>query len=283
MRRSFGNTVSLFLVVILISTTSTISWAGQSAQSITDAGMPAECSKYAAKVSQSEGNWNSVNQAGCVGAFQFCPGTFEAYYKGSKSSFINDPSAQVSAWTQYQQDEWKKAQRNGMTSLVGQQVCHNGKCATIDQSAILMACQFGCGKGGKLYNYSQSKDCDARNVKDGNMNSVCNYLIKGAGYDVSCFTGQKRADANCNPNDLGNPNLPGAVVADNSGGNSQPGSSDTKPSLSDTQASASPTDLSSPAEHPPTRDMASIILPVGAAALEPREIPEGIALPQNAL
>ena len=276
MRTLSKNIISLVASALIVSSTGVFCWAGQSAQSITDAGMPAECSKYAAKVSKSEGNWDSLNKFGCVGAFQFCPGTFETYYKGSKSDFIKDPSAQVSAWTKYQQDEWKKAQRNGITSLVGQEVCHGGRCAKIDQSAILMACQFGCGKGGKIYNYAQGKDCDARNVKDGNLKSVCDYLINGAGYDVSCFTGQKRADANCNPNDLGNPNLPGAVVADNSGGNSQP-------SGSDTLASASPADLSSPAEHPPTRDMASIILPVGAAALEPREIPEGIALPQNAL
>ncbi|MGE7156742.1 transglycosylase SLT domain-containing protein [Methylorubrum rhodesianum] len=86
--------------------------------------------------------------------------------------------------------------------------------------------------------------------------------------------------ANCNPNDAGNPNLPGSgtAVAQNptKGG-------DAASAGSGAQASASPADLSSPAEHPPTRDMASIILPVGAAALEPREIPEGIALPQNTL
>lgn len=46
------------------------------------------------------------------------------------------------------------AQKNGLTSLVGQQVCSGGQCATIDQSAILMACQFGCGSKGKLANYA---------------------------------------------------------------------------------------------------------------------------------
>jgi hypothetical protein len=28
-------------------------------------------------------------------------------------------------------------------------------------------------------------------VKDGNGVSVCTYLLRGAGYDVSCFTGQQ--------------------------------------------------------------------------------------------
>lgn len=82
-------------------------------------------------------------------------------------------------------------QNNGLTSIVGQQVCSGGKCATIDQSAILMACQFGCGSKGKLANYVASGDCNARNVKDGNGVSVCTYLLRGAGYDVSCFTGQQ--------------------------------------------------------------------------------------------
>ncbi|GCC44275.1 hypothetical protein chiPu_0028075, partial [Chiloscyllium punctatum] len=53
-----------------------------------------------------------------------------------------------------------------------------------------MACQFGCGSNGKLANYVASGDCNARNVKDGNGVSVCTYLVRGAGYDVSCFTGQ---------------------------------------------------------------------------------------------
>ena len=92
-----------------------------------------------------------------------------------------------------QRDTWAQAQKNGLTSLVGQQVCSGGQCATIDQSAILMACQFGCGANGKLASYAAGGDCNAANVKDGNGVSVCSYLIRGAGYDVSCFTGQGTA------------------------------------------------------------------------------------------
>ena len=51
----------------------------------------------------------------------------------------------------------------------------------IDELAILMACQFGCGKLGKLANYAASGNCDARNVKDGNGVSVCSYLVRGVG------------------------------------------------------------------------------------------------------
>ncbi|MDF2119214.1 acyltransferase [Roseiarcaceae bacterium H3SJ34-1] len=166
-------------------------FAGQSAASLTSAGIPSNCADFAAKVSSSEGNFGTTNQYGCVGAFQFCPGTFERYYNGSSQSFLNSPSAQTAAWTQYEQDSWSQAQKNGLTSLVGQQVCTGGKCATIDQSAILMACQFGCGPNGKLANYTAGGDCNARNVKDGNGVSVCTYLMRGAGYDASCFTGQK--------------------------------------------------------------------------------------------
>jgi len=167
-----------------------LAFAGESAANLTAAGIPANCADFAAKVSSSEGNWNSVNPYGCLGAFQFCPGTFQQYYSGSAQSFLASPQAQTAAWTKYEQNSWNQAQSNGLTSLVGQQVCSGGQCATIDQSAILMACQFGCGQGGKLANYAASGNCNASNVKDGNGVSVCSYLIRGAGYDASCFTGQ---------------------------------------------------------------------------------------------
>ncbi len=167
-----------------------LAFAGESAASLTAAGIPENCANFAAKVSASEGNFGSTNSHDCVGAFQFCHGTFERYYSGDTQSFLSDPQAQVAAWTRYEQASWAEAQRNGLTSLIGQQVCSGSSCATVDQSAILMACQFGCAKGGKLANYVASGDCNARNVKDGNGVSVCTYLVRGAGYDASCFTGQ---------------------------------------------------------------------------------------------
>ncbi len=177
---------------IALALVATAAFAGQSVSSLIDAGMPANCANFAAKVSSSEGNFGTTNQYGCLGAFQFCPGTFQQYYSGSAQSFLNNPSAQVTSWTSYEENSWSQAQKNGLTSLVGQQVCSGGQCATIDQSSILMACQFGCGAKGKLANYMASGDCNAANVKDGNGVSVCSYLIRGAGYDVSCFTGQQQ-------------------------------------------------------------------------------------------
>jgi hypothetical protein len=191
---------ALFSAVIL--TASTVQ-AGQSAASIAAAGMPAQCSDFAAKVSASEGNWGSVNRFGCLGAFQFCPGTFERYYSGSSSSFLSSPSSQVSAWTQYEKDSWGQAQKAGSTSLIGQQVCYGGKCVTVDQSAILMACQFGCGSKGKLANYiANGGHCvgsgGSSSTNDGNGVCIAQYIVKGAGYDVSCFTGQKSGgNTNC--------------------------------------------------------------------------------------
>ena len=174
-----------------LSLIASAAFAGQSASSLINAGMPTNCADFAAKVSSSEGNFSSTNQYDCLGAFQFCPGTFEQYYSGSAQSFLNNPSAQVASWTSFEENSWAEAQKNGLTSLVGQQVCSGGQCATIDQSAILMACQFGCGSKGKLANYMASGDCNAGNVRDGNGVSVCSYLIRGTGYDVSCFTGQQ--------------------------------------------------------------------------------------------
>lgn len=186
---AFGHVLSE--VGLLLSLSAAVAFAGESATNLATAGVPSNCSDFAAKVSSSEGNFETSNQFGCLGAFQFCPGTFERYYSGSVQSFLNSPSAQTTAWTQYEQDSWGQAQQNGLTSLIGQQVCSGGQCATIDQSAILMACQFGCGAKGKLANYLASGDRNARGVKDGNGVSVCTYLIRGAGYDVSCFTGQQ--------------------------------------------------------------------------------------------
>jgi hypothetical protein len=190
MRRSAVPRI-LFDVGLLLSLSAVAAFAGESADSLTSAGIPPNCANFAAKVSSSEGNFGSVNQSGCLGAFQFCPGTFERYYSGSAQNFLNDPSAQTTAWTQYEQNAWSQAQKNGLTSLVGQQVCSGSQCATIDQSAILMACQFGCGANGKLANYMASGDCNGSGVKDGNGVSVCSYLVRGAGYDASCFTGQQ--------------------------------------------------------------------------------------------
>jgi hypothetical protein len=193
MRASLTIRQTLVDAGLLLCFSAAAALAGQSASSLTVAGIPSTCADFAAKVSSSEGNFGTTNQYGCLGAFQFCPGTFERYYSGSAQSFLNSPSAQTAAWTQYEQDSWSQAQKNGLTSLVGQQVCSGGQCATIDQSAILMACQFGCGSKGKLANYMASGDCNARNVKDGNGVSVCTYLMRGAGYDTSCFTGQQSA------------------------------------------------------------------------------------------
>lgn len=179
---------AVFHASVALGLSATLAFAGETAASLTAAGIPANCANFAAKVSGSEGKFGTTNQYGCLGAFQFCPGTFERYYSGSAQSFLNDPQSQTAAWTRYEQNSWAEAQRNGLTSLIGQQVCSGSHCATVDQSAILMACQFGCAKGGKLANYVAGGDCNARNVKDGNGVSVCTYLVRGSGYDASCFT-----------------------------------------------------------------------------------------------
>ncbi len=187
--RDVGANIGLALGFI-----ATLAFAGESAVSLIMAGMPADCAEYASNVTASEGSFGSispsVNGVRCYGAFQFCDsGTLQAYWSGTKEGFLADPSAQVAAWRQYQQDEWSKAGRLGMTSLIGQQVCYKGTCAVISQSSILKACQFGCGKGGKLYNLMQSGlDCSAAGTRDGAGTSVCSYLISGAGYNVACVT-----------------------------------------------------------------------------------------------
>jgi hypothetical protein len=177
-----------------LAMTSSTAFAGESAVSLMAAGMPSACAEYAANVSTSEGNFSSVspvvNGVTCYGAFQFCnSGTFQEYYSGTPQQFLNDPSAQVKVWIPYQQREWTKAQNGGLTSAIGKEVCYGGTCAVVTQSSILKACQFGCGKGGKLASLVKSgMDCGAPSTADGAGTSVCKYLISGAGYDVSCIT-----------------------------------------------------------------------------------------------
>lgn len=152
------------------------------------AGMPSGLAAFAAAVSSSEGNWTSVNQIGCAGAFQFCPTTRRRYYPGSVESFLASPSTQVSVYRRYMSDEWNLARSNNFVSLIGQQVCFEGQCRTITASSIIYGCQFGCGIRGALGRYFRTGDCDQ--ARDGNGVSVCRYLIRGAGYDVSGVTGE---------------------------------------------------------------------------------------------
>jgi hypothetical protein len=180
-------------------------FAGESAVAMMNAGMPAECAEYAANVSSSEGNFGStspvVNGTTCYGAFQFCDsGTLQAYWSGSPSEFLADRSAQITAWVKLQKNEWAAAQRLGMSSMVGQQICYRGTCATITQSSILKACQFGCqGKKSKLYRLMQSGlDCNALGTTDGAGTSVCKYLVSGAGYNVGCITNSNDG-VDCSP------------------------------------------------------------------------------------
>lgn len=170
-------------------------FAGESAVAMINAGMAAECAEYASNVSSSEGNFGStspvVNGTTCYGAFQFCDsGTLQAYWSGSPSEFLASPSAQINAWVKLQKNEWASAQRLGMSSLIGQQVCYRGTCATITQSSVLKACQFGCqGTRSKLYQLMKSGlDCNAPGTTDGAGTSVCKYLVSGAGYNVGCIT-----------------------------------------------------------------------------------------------
>lgn len=179
----------------ILAMTSTIAFAGESAVSLMNGGMPSACAEFAENVSKSEGNFSSVspvvNGVTCYGAFQFCDsGTLQQYYSGTPQQFLNDPSAQTAAWVKYQQTQWRYAQSGGLTSAVGKEVCYNGTCATLTQSSILKACQFGCaGPTSKLAKLlTAGMDCNARGTTDGAGTSVCNYLVSGSGYDVSCIT-----------------------------------------------------------------------------------------------
>lgn len=186
--------VNLAVAMLSLFLSTKIVVGGETIDALLKAGMPGECAPFGAIVSASEGNFSSVNQFGCVGAFQFCPATFAHYYGGGVDQFIAHPDQQVAAWLHYDRDQWNTASKNHLDLLLGQSVCHGTlantrHCAVVHHSAILMACQFGCGRTGKLAAYLNNHDCNARNVKDGNLVSVCDYLLRGAGYDVSCFAG----------------------------------------------------------------------------------------------
>ncbi|MER9589875.1 hypothetical protein NKI94_13870 [Mesorhizobium australicum] len=165
--------------------------AGVQIKDLIDAGLDGLCAGFGAAVSKNEGNFTSKNSYGCAGAFQFCPATLVRYFTGTIDAFLTNPKAQVTAWTKYEKDQWGLATTYGLTKLIGTTITYGSKSFVVDRSAILMACQFGCGKFGKLYNYVvKGSDCDSKAVKDGNNVSVCKYLSDGVNKAVSCFTGE---------------------------------------------------------------------------------------------
>lgn len=193
-------------------------------EELTQAGMPKQCQAFAKAVSATEGGWNSTkNPTGpkdtryCYGAFQFCTArhsrtgfTFSQYNPGwTPEAFLASPTQQVNAWTRYQQDRWQDIQRNPqLRGLIGKQACYGGSCFTIDQGALLKAAQFGTGRGSAMEKFAQTGSCAHG---DGYNTSVCKYMKQGAGYDVSCFTGQKTQPQDqlvCGPSQPPGPNMP---------------------------------------------------------------------------
>src|SRR5688500_14866756 len=95
-RRSFFRSAGSLLLL-----TASVTQAGETATSLMNAGMSAECAEYAANVSGSEGSFGSVsktiNGTTCYGAFQFCVGgssdTLSRYYDDPPSQFLKDPKA----------------------------------------------------------------------------------------------------------------------------------------------------------------------------------------------
>ena len=94
--------------------------AGELITSLVSAGLNKLCAGFGAIVSASEGNFGSRNPFGCLGAFQFCPATFVQFFAGTAEEFLNNPSAQTAAWTNYEKTQWELAKKGGLTKLVGQ-------------------------------------------------------------------------------------------------------------------------------------------------------------------
>lgn len=84
----------------------------------------------------------------------------------------------------------------------------------------------------KFANCAVGGDCNAREVKDGNGVSLCNYLVRGAGYDASCFTGQPSQV--CSQGPMGPGNFPNST-----------GLASNPPSASDATIVVWPTDVQS--------------------------------------
>lgn len=189
------NTAKATVFVLTLGASTQQVLAGVSCNQLLGAGMDRSLASFGAAVSSAEGNWGSRNQYNCVGAFQFCPGTFERYYSGSREQFLNDPQGQVNAWTRYMRDQHSLAQRNGLYAAVGRQACDGNRCVTVTESSILFACQFGCANSGKLANYVRNgMQCVPGRpspTNDGNGVCVAKYLVRGAGHDVSAITGRQ--------------------------------------------------------------------------------------------
>ena len=181
-----------------------LAFAAVTADQLKQAGINDCQSNWASRLSQGDmegAGFGTVNPYGCVGFFQICPGTEKAVSNLSLDQLQNNPQGQAEAFKNYEALRWKDAQRLGLTSLVGQQVCVDYKnginhCGTVTESSSLAGLQFGPGK---LNNLKNGGNCDDRASKDGANTSVCEFMLKGAGSDVSCFTGNPDTGANACP------------------------------------------------------------------------------------
>jgi hypothetical protein len=173
-------------------------------------------------VSIKEGGFNSVNQFGCVGFIQWCPGTFGPAFGGEyvapapptvtnsqlTGRAIPSEQLQANAARGYFVSEWTNGGQN-YTSLIGREVCVRSNerldqqppCEriTITQGSIMTACLFGCrGAGAKLAGWKNNgNSCTgASSARDGNGKCVQDYLVDGAKYDVSEITSMKSDELN---------------------------------------------------------------------------------------
>ncbi|MFW8584193.1 hypothetical protein ACOJBM_02255 [Rhizobium beringeri] len=146
----------------------TFGFAGESAVSLLNAGMPADCAEYAANVSHSEGNFSSispsVNGTRCYGAFQFCDsGTLQQYWTGSRADFWRIPQRKLPPGNNMNktnglpaQTEWFNKSGRSTGLLSGDLRDHHRVLYSQGMSVRVQA------KKSKLYNLAQSDlDCNA--------------------------------------------------------------------------------------------------------------------------
>ncbi len=164
--------------------------------------------QFGSVVSASEGGWHSVNCFGCVGFIQWCPGTFEGafgYSYLSNPGKFPDNQKQVNEALKYWRYHWNNGGKNYIGAIAGKEVCTEptkkraSTCVTATQSSILYACGFGClGSKAKINGFIKNGyQCDgAFSARDGSGFCVQNYLVRGAGYDVSFITNMTSDELN---------------------------------------------------------------------------------------